>query len=540
MLKRQKYRMCVIKSIYPFTKGVRKYFIFNIFCSIFLMLTALIVPVLYKLFIEETLLNKNIKVFAFVVCGYIVIQLVNTIISFLKYICTYTVNNKISKSIRLKILDAKLKMDFSEYSKLNIGNEKMILDDAVFKLLDFTETQSIDYLINQIKTIVLGISLIIMEWQMALLMFMMIPITYLINNHNAKLSKENNNLLWINNEVWSNWIYDSSVSWREIRALRMEDKCQNIFDKCSDVYQNLFRRCNQLWVTRHFIIPKIKDEFLMQFIMYFLGGLAIYYGYISIGTLLIFAQYYNQLTESLQTVVSTDNDLQINTISYDKALDAIKFADKLEIKKSVIINDYKIELNNVSFRYNESDNYILKDFSLVINPGDKIGIVGESGRGKTTLLKLMIGLVKPTEGNVCFGGYNIEDINIIDVHKKIGVVFQNNNLFNTTIKENLLYAKEDASDEEISEACKKACIDDFIDSLPDKYETVVGERGIKLSGGQKQRIVLARLFLLDVDVFILDEATSAMDQYSECLIQDSIESCGKEKTVICFLQPLFV
>ena len=175
---------------------------------------------------------------------------------------------------------------------------------------------------------------------------------------------------------------------------------------------------------------------------------------------------------------------------------------------------------------------MLKNFSLTIEQGERVGIVGESGRGKTTLLHLMAGMLEPIQGEIRFGNHLLSEVKIQDVHKKIGFVLQESLLFNASIKENMLYGKADATDEEIELACKKAYISDFIQSLQDKYDTVVGEKGIKLSGGQKQRIVLARLFLKDVDVFILDEATSALDQNAESMIQDALSSIGADKTIV--------
>ena len=175
---------------------------------------------------------------------------------------------------------------------------------------------------------------------------------------------------------------------------------------------------------------------------------------------------------------------------------------------------------------------VLNDFSMEIHQGERVGIVGESGRGKTTLLKMIVGMLEPTSGNILFGNYNIKQISLQAVHRKVGFVLQENLLFNTTIHENLLYGDESATEADMQKACKRAFIDEFIDGLPDGYETVVGEKGIKLSGGQKQRLVLARLFLRDVDMFIFDEATSALDQHAENEVQQAIKGIGRDKTII--------
>ena len=145
---------------------------------------------------------------------------------------------------------------------------------------------------------------------------------------------------------------------------------------------------------------------------------------------------------------------------------------------------------------------------------------------------MIIGMIQPAKGKVLFGGDDLQELSLQALHRKIGVVMQENMLFNTTIHENLLYGNEHASREDMVQACKKANIDSFIQELPEGYETVIGEKGIKLSGGQKQRLVLARLFLRDVDMFIFDEATSALDQNSESMVQQAVESIGRDKTIL--------
>lgn len=532
MLRKHKYRLAVLRQLRPYAKGKEKLFWLKLVCGIILLGTAILLPVLYSLFIEETILKGNTKMLSVVIIGYVVTQLVITGLAFVRNYCTYNLNNQISKTMRMDILARRLKMDFSEYSNINVGNEKMIIDDSVVQLLDFTGVQSVDHLINIGKTILLVVALFLMEWRLAIVMLVTIPVSYLVNEHNAKLSKKNREESWQNHVAWADWNYESGAAWREVRALNMEERCEEVFDGYCKRYQGYFKEYTRLWVTRRFIIPKIKDEFLMQFLLYFLGGIAIYYQYISIGTLLIFGQYYTQLTESLRAVVDADNDLEINSVAYDRALKAAECPIVEETEHVIPITNCDIEINHVTFRYEGGDADILQDFSLEIKQGERIGIVGESGRGKTTLLNLIVGLLKPTQGEVRFGGHALSELRIQDVHQKVGFVLQENNLFHASIRENMLYGNENATEEQIAAACKKAYISDFIESLPEKYDTIVGEKGIKLSGGQKQRIVLARLFLRDVDVFILDEATSALDQHAESMIQNAISSIGEDKTII--------
>lgn len=532
MMRKLRYRLMVLKKVSFYAEGVKKLFFLKLVCGLIGLVSSFVLPIFYSKFIEDVILGRNLNILVYIVVGYIVIQLVNSFVSFVNNYCTYSMNNTVTVAIRLKILDNKLKQDFSRYDNINPGNEKMVLDDAVFKLCDFSGVQSTDYFISFGKTISLGVALFVMEWRLALVLILAMPVSFLLNHVNGKKAKKNNRETWENDKAWGNWIFTSMWAWREIRAMNQEKKFKRKFLEYSQKYSKLFRTYTQFWVTRRFTIPKIKDEFLMQFVLYFLGGVLIYHGNITIGTLLVFAQYYAMLAEAVQTVINTDTDLQINSVQYDKAIAAFEEEIEVDETKMKEITNCNLKFNHVTFRYPESNTDILKDFSMEIKQGERVGIVGESGKGKTTLLNLIVGMLKPTEGKIIFGEEELSQLDLRSVHQKVGFVLQENILFNTTIQENLLYGNENASDEEIRDACEKACISDYIESLPEKYDTVVGEKGIKLSGGQKQRIVLARLFLRDVDMFIFDEATSALDQRAENLIQNAIRSIGADKTIV--------
>ena len=191
---------------------------------------------------------------------------------------------------------------------------------------------------------------------------------------------------------------------------------------------------------------------------------------------------------------------------------------------------YDITLDHVTFKYEDLD--VIKDFSLVIREGERIGIMGASGTGKSTLLKLLLGIVQPQAGSIKYGGIELHEINKMALYKKISYISQESIVFNASVLENLLMGNPDASMHEVEVACKKACIDDFINSLPMKYDTVIGENGSSISGGQKQRLLLARAFLRNSNIYIFDEITSALDGVVEEEIREVIENISKEKTII--------
>ena len=195
-----------------------------------------------------------------------------------------------------------------------------------------------------------------------------------------------------------------------------------------------------------------------------------------------------------------------------------------------------IEFQNVSFQYNESDN-VIDDISFKIEKGQYIGICGRSGGGKSTLIKLIPRFYDATKGKILIDGIDIKDYDINSIREKIGIVSQDMYIFDGTILDNVKYGSEHASILDVTKACEKAAIFDFIQSLDKKFDTEVGSRGIKLSGGQKQRLALARVFLKNPDIILLDEATAALDNESESIIQKSLD-LFKNKTIIAIAHRL--
>ncbi len=190
-----------------------------------------------------------------------------------------------------------------------------------------------------------------------------------------------------------------------------------------------------------------------------------------------------------------------------------------------------IKFNNVKFGYNK-DNIIIDKMNFEINSNQKIAFVGKSGAGKTTIFNLITKLYTIDEGEILFDGYNINDLDCDSLRNNMSIITQNPYIFNFSIKDNLLLAKEDASMREIRNACKMACIDDFIMSLPEKYETMVGENGVILSGGQKQRLAIARALLMKTEIILFDEATSALDNETQSEIQNAIANLKGEYTIL--------
>lgn len=254
---------------------------------------------------------------------------------------------------------------------------------------------------------------------------------------------------------------------------------------------------------------------------------------LTIPTFVIIYNYQSKIKNLLTGVVQLLEYNKKFVVASDRIYEVIE-NEKFSKEKFGSLNIKKlsghIKFNNVKFGYN--DNKIIDDMSFEIKPNQKVAFVGKSGAGKTTIFSLITKLYSIDEGEILLDGHNINDLNCDSLRNNMSIITQNPYIFNFSIKDNLLLAKENASMKEIRNACKMACIDDFIMSLTDKYETMVGENGVILSGGQKQRLAIARALLMKTEIILFDEATSALDNETQSEIQNAIENLKGEYTIL--------
>ncbi len=531
MLDKLKYRIDMIIKLIPYASGVKRFFLLNFIISLSIMGLSYINPVFYKIFVNEVVINARFGEMKVVIAGYFMLYFIQVI---LVYIMNYSTNrlvNFTTFSVKHKIWKGFFELPFESYKKKSLGDMKMRLDDDTLQISSFAGTQTIDYIISLLKIMLCVILLFIIEWRLAIFSMIAIPVTLALDHMISKKESVLNNLTRSNDEKMSSWLHSTVQGWREIRALNLQKHEEREFLKFTHQEALYNAKWINYWTSRVLVIPKIKDEFLMQFGLYFIGGLLVMNNNMSIGELILFAMYYNILSVAVKAVSSADAQLQSNRPYTDRMAEELK---KAERKPSNIGSEpdhsNTIRFDNVCFAYDNKK--ILQHLSFVINKGERVAITGKSGSGKSTILKLMMGMLNPQEGTIEFSGVNLKNMDPAFIYERVGYIMQENMLFNASIKDNLLYGKSNASEEDMIKACQKACIYDFIKELPDGYETIIGEKGVKLSGGQRQRIILARQFLRDVDIFIFDEATSALDQYSENIIYDTISNISQDKTII--------
>ncbi len=274
----------------------------------------------------------------------------------------------------------------------------------------------------------------------------------------------------------------------------------------------------------------------MYYLTVIAGGTWLYIrGELGISDIIAFILYVNIILNPIQRLMSFAEQFQQGAASFERFVEIMEIEPDIQDRPGATELDSvrgRITVRNVRFKYSSSPDWIIKDVDLEAEPGESVAIVGESGAGKSTLASLIPRFYEAQEGEICLDGSDITSLKRQFLRENIGIVQQNVFLFDGTVRENIMYGRPDASEEDMVTAAKNANIYDFIMTLPEAFDTYVGERGVKLSGGQKQRISIARVFLKDPAVLIFDEATSSLDNESESLIQKSMFELSRNRTTI--------
>ena len=318
-----------------------------------------------------------------------------------------------------------------------------------------------------------------------------------------------------------------------IKSFALEKHEQKIFNNTNDQFLEKAMDHTR-WNAKAFaVVNTITDVAPLLVIGY--AGYQVIQGNLTLGTMVAFIAYIERLYNPLRRLVNSSTTLVQSLASMDRVFEMVDeeydVTDKKGARELGRV-DGKLEFHNVSFHYNDGGSEVLSNLNFTVRPGETVAFVGMSGGGKSTIVSLIPRFYDVTEGTIRMDGHDLKDVTTHSLRDQIGLVLQDSILFSESVKENILMGKPDASDEEVIAAAKAANAHEFIENLPEGYDTKVGERGVKLSGGQKQRIAISRVFLKDPAILILDEATSALDLESEALIQDSLERLAHDRTTL--------
>lgn len=528
MLKLKSERIKLFKRLSPFLKQQKVlYFALGGF-KIFLLLLSLAPPLFYMVLINDVMEDKKLYMLIWLVAGYIGIYLLQTLTIVLNKMIYNTIFIKFNLRLKTSILQKYTKMETSDYNHYDAGDLKNRIEGDAGVFEKFLNDHCLEYLYALISAVAIAVILLFMNWILALLGFVMIPLSLQFAKVMGKKAGRTFGEYRENYGSYEGFLHSSLQNWKEIKVNCLEEHETQILTKHWDKLSKLFVKNQMFWYINRFF--NAFEDFFTKMMLYSVGGLLIINGHMEVAVLLVFRTYYMQFFGHISSINDLILGLKTDQPSIDRALEIFDYPESKKLKVSRLTDEIRVE--KIFFSYPETNTVVLKDVSLTLSSNQHIAIVGRSGCGKTTLIKLIMGVYPPDHGKIYLGGYDMQAISSECIGHKIGVVMQEPMFFNLTIRENLQIAKKRVTQDELDMACRQAHILDFIQALPEKYETIIGERGIKLSGGQKQRLAIARTILFDPDIIIFDEATSSLDYESEKAILSAIKSLSENKTMI--------
>ncbi len=325
---------------------------------------------------------------------------------------------------------------------------------------------------------------------------------------------------------------DSLINYETVKYFNQEDFEINRYDKTMSRWEDVAVRSFTSMTALNFVQGAVIAIGVTLILV--LASQGVVDQSLTLGDLIMIQALLLQLFMPLGSLGIIYRQIKHNFIDMNNMFDLLDRSSKVENStsaKDLAIDKAQVEFNNISFAY-KGKQEVLKDISFKINPGQKVAIVGQSGSGKSTLAKLLFRFYDLSSGVISIDSQDIKSVTQDSLRRAIGVVPQDSVMFNESIYYNIAYGNPDATNEEVERVAKLAFIDEFIASLPQGYDTIVGERGLKLSGGEKQRLAIARVLLKNPPILIFDEATSALDSYSEKMVQKALNSLAKEHTTL--------
>lgn len=526
-----------IKTILGYTSQLKHYFWIIAFCSIVSALVSLATPFIIKLatdWIVGILTHKH----EFDIMPLVALAIAQILITFLGVAATDiggwygdTMAIKTRQQLSRMYYQHLLNLPQNYYDNEVTGKIINRLSRAISDITQFLQFFS-NNLLQMLLT--MGITIVILlfySWPIAVLFVMLIPVNlYLTGRTSGK---------WQQYEAEKNSHFDIASGRfaevvgqiRLVKSFRTEKNELKSFQSRMSSMVSITKKQSKYWHVMNALRGTIFGLIFAAIFTILFYETAV--GKLTLGDMTMLVALVSQVSFPLRNLsffVDSYQRAVANSKDFIAAMSetAEPNSDSLE---RLSVNKAKVEYNNVDFAYGDKKK-VLHDISFTIEPGQKLALVGESGGGKTTISNLLMKLYLPENGTIKIDGQNIASVSKSSLRKNIATVFQDPALFSGTVRENIAYAKPEATNEEIEKAAKSANAHEFIAKLDKGYDTEIGERGIKLSGGQKQRIAIARALLKNAPILILDEATSSLDSRSEAMVQEALDKLMKKRTVM--------
>ena len=531
MNKKKVVNINVFRDLIKFYKIEYKKLYMLMFVVVISGLLQAVVPLSIKLLTDDFITKQNLRGFIIAGLSFFLLVVISTFAIYSFYVFGGKLEYQVSKDIRKSVFEKIEKFSITNIKKYEMGELISRLTSDVQKLSEVFSWGVMDAC-HSIIVLLFSIAIMLyLSFTLTIMLFLILPIIYIVTLLFQKnILKFQRKVRDYNSKIIRS--YTESLSYiKTIKALGIEEKKKNEFVSFNEKYRKYNLKSiliSAIFVPTVMFIASIGVGFAFNF-----SSISVMKNIMTYGAFLSFLTYSFQIFEPFKMLAQIFTDLKSAQASAERVFQILYEDDEIIEQKETDLNfGGNIRFENVSFHYFDDDKLVLKDFNFEIKNGQSVAFIGSTGSGKSTIVNLICKFYDPTSGDIFLDGINYKNIDKTCLYNNLGYVLQQPQLFSISIKENIKFGNENATDEEIMEICNLLGIDEFISKLPDGIDTVIGESGYNISSGQKQLISFARALIKNPKLLILDEATSSIDTETEKFIQNKMKDILSGKTSI--------
>ena len=523
----------MLKRFISYYKPHKKLLALDMLAALLISIIGMVYPIVTRNMLNIYIPEKQYT--TIVIAGAIVLALY-VLRLFMRYFVQYyghMIGVRMQSQMRIDLFNHLQKLPFRFFDNNETGRIMTRITSDLFEVCELAHHGPENLLISTVMIILSFSYLMTIDWILTMIIFTCVPILVVVTMKLRKAMKRAFDDRRKSNATINASVESSVTGIRVTKAYTNAEREVEKFRRGDEEFVDASRRAYNAMARFHSSTSFITDVFNVFILI--AGGLFLYAGRISFGDYSTFVVSVNLFISPVNTLISFMEQFQNGVSGFKRFVEIMEEEPEAEASDAKELKDVRgeIEFKNVSYSYDETKE-VLHNIDLKLEKGRKLALVGPSGGGKTTLCHLLPNFYRLEDGNgsIMIDGQDIRDLTLDSVRRNIGIVQQDVFLFVGTIRDNILYGRPDATEEEMIEAARRANIHDYVMTLEKGYDTEIGERGVKLSGGQKQRLSIARVFLKDPAILILDEATSALDNTTEVLIQQALDELCRGRTTL--------
>ncbi len=521
----------MLKRFISYYKPHMKLFTLDMLASLLISVIGMLYPIMTRTMLNDLIPNRNYRLIVIFGVGLLAVYVIRMLLRYFVQYWGHVVGVRMQAEMRSDMFRKLETLPYSYYDNNETGKIMSRMTNDLMDISELAHHGPENFFICTITIVGSFVYLCMIDVVLTLIIFACVPllvaVSLVLNKRmNAVFMESRKSIAVVNAAL------ESSISGiRVTKAFTNSAVESEKFEVGNSMYVEARRKSYKVMAQFHSSTSFITDVF--NVVVLIAGGLFLYAGRINFADYSTFIVSINLFISPVMTLISFVEQFQNGVTGFQRFLEIMDEEPEQERPDAKELRDVRgdIRFDNVSFSY-DGNGEVVHNITLDVKRGQKVALVGPSGGGKTTLCHLIPRFYRRDEGSLTIDGTDIDDVTLDSLRRNIGIVQQDVFLFDGTIAENIMYGRPSATREEMLEAARRANIDEYVATLPDGYETRIGERGVKLSGGQKQRLSIARVFLKNPAILILDEATSALDNTTEILIQQALDELCEGRTTL--------